>query len=156
MWRRLIRRLIDRRVQETPVRNPYQELMNKIVPVTRREKPKPKYKETIAFSTAFRVATENPVGAGAIPAHILNDADELILYADQVLQQGAFELARTLFKRAIDLQPGRVDAHAALGVVYHALGETDKAIYWLRSAVELNPDDLEGYSYLLELYQELE
>ncbi|MDP2378516.1 tetratricopeptide repeat protein, partial [Reyranella sp.] len=59
--------------------------------------------------------------------------------------------ARTLFERAIALNPSLCQAHAELGCHYNLVGEPAKAIAPLRLAQRLSPNDVHSFFFIGEL-----
>ena len=59
--------------------------------------------------------------------------------------------ARTLFERAIELNPSLCQAHAQLGGHYNLVGEPAAAIGPLRTAQRLSPNDVHSFYFLCEL-----
>jgi tetratricopeptide (TPR) repeat protein len=48
-------------------------------------------------------------------------------------------LAARAYLHACELMPGHFDAHLALGVVYHQLGELDQAVHYYRQSLRIDP-----------------
>ena len=59
--------------------------------------------------------------------------------------------ARTLFERAIELNPSLCQAHAELGCHYNLVGEPAAAIAPLRLAQRLSPNDVHSFFFIGEL-----
>lgn len=69
--------------------------------------------------------------------------------ADLEQTQGRHSSARTLYRRALELDPEFVEAHYNLGLVLGESGEIDQALEHLRRTVELKPDFAQAHSSLL-------
>ena len=69
-------------------------------------------------------------------------------------EQGDLDSAITFFRKAIDLDPGFVDAYFNLGAIYKKQKNYPMAINSLHKAVEINPGDNEAVFELASCYLE--
>lgn len=65
---------------------------------------------------------------------------------------GNYAEAGRLYERALAREPGSYSYASSAAMAYVALGEKEKAAAMLKKCVELNPDAVEPYIYLLNLY----
>jgi tetratricopeptide (TPR) repeat protein len=76
-----------------------------------------------------------------------DDEEEAVLTAEQwyeaacALEASSPERAREAYRRALELDPGVIDAHVNLGRQFHMAGELGKAEPHYREAARLAPDD---------------
>lgn len=66
-----------------------------------------------------------------------------------------YESAISAYKKVIELDETRDDAHYGLGVVYLRMRQYQEAIPPLERAIQLNLDNLEAYYYIGNAYEEL-
>lgn len=90
-------------------------------------------------------------------AELVGDAQSLINYAD-FLQESRkvqdMKLARTLYTRALQLEPACVDTHCSFGRLLQVAGQHDAAERHYKAALLLNPLHLDALSYSAVLAQE--
>jgi tetratricopeptide (TPR) repeat protein len=106
--------------------------------------------------------THGPAGPEISPAagqlaaeRALQEAPEglnLVKEGERLFSGGDLDGAAALFSRALDECPGNFNALNNLAVVAITRGENQLAMGYLRSAIELKPDFLEGRFNLAELY----
>jgi tetratricopeptide (TPR) repeat protein len=56
------------------------------------------------------------------------------------LTLGRFDAAIAWYVRAISVDPGNPDFHAAIGLSFLNLGDTDRAEHWIQRSIELGPE----------------
>jgi len=69
-----------------------------------------------------------------------------------LLMQGKTEQAKIIFEGLIAIDPRNDYFYRALGVIYHHLGETDKAVRQFGYAIKVNRQDLTSYVNRAEIY----
>lgn len=80
------------------------------------------------------------------------DDHELMLQVGRALfREGLLAHAHRFFEYAIQAQPDSADAAACAGYAAHRLGREANALYWLRRALETDPDFTEARIYLANL-----
>ena len=67
------------------------------------------------------------------------DADHLLVAGAAYLQQGRFEKARDLFRKAVAKDPARAEAYNGVGVTFYARGDLDEALAWYKRSLEADP-----------------
>jgi len=77
------------------------------------------------------------------------------LLASVLTRQRNYEAAISAYKKVIDLDNNRDNAHYGLGLVYFNMRRFKEAIQPLEKAVQLNPDYKEAYYYMGNAYEEL-
>jgi tetratricopeptide (TPR) repeat protein len=96
-----------------------------------------------------------PVAAALSEAGTPGPAAErpnLVKEGERLFNEGDLDGAAELFQRALEECPGNFQALNNLAVVAITRGENRKAMGFLRTAVEIRPDFLEGRFNLAELY----
>jgi tetratricopeptide (TPR) repeat protein len=88
--------------------------------------------------------------------HILalgfSDDHELMLQIGRaVFREGLMQSAHRFFELAVAAQPDSPEAAACAGYAAHRLGLESQAIYWLRRALEIEPDYAEARIYLANM-----
>jgi tetratricopeptide (TPR) repeat protein len=79
--------------------------------------------------------------------------DSLTRASETLIDQGHYDRAMTLLKKAIEMNPNATDAHNDLGLVYSELGRTDDALEEFQKVLQVAPSypaihlNL-GYAYL--------
>ncbi len=68
------------------------------------------------------------------------------------LMQGKNEEARTLFEGLVAIDPRNAYYYRALGVIFHKLGEEDRAIRQFGYAIRVNPRNPAAYVNRAEVY----
>ena len=71
---------------------------------------------------------------------LAGDAESYVILGTAQNASGDFEAAMHSFERALTMQPGRVDATAALAEAYSGLGRANDAESMFRKAIALQPD----------------
>lgn len=80
------------------------------------------------------------------------DDHELMLQVGRALfREALIGPAQRFFEFAAAAQPESPDAAACLGYSYHRLGNDSSALFWLRRALELEPDFAEARIYLANM-----
>ena len=80
------------------------------------------------------------------------DDHELMLQVGRALfREGLLGPAHRFFEYAVQAQPESADASACVGYAAHRLGRESNALYWLRRALEVDPDFSEARIYLANL-----
>lgn len=72
----------------------------------------------------------------------MGDPNSLVLQATQLKNDGRYDEAAEILKRALTLSPRDPEAHRVLGLVYCFTGMFDESIQELETAVNLSPDNL--------------
>jgi len=76
------------------------------------------------------------------------EARELLQRGTQLGQAGDLDGARSLLRRAIELNPDLEDAHFNLAMIYRKQGDLEAAIAAMRQVARLHPDDFEAQMHL--------
>lgn len=84
-----------------------------------------------------------------VPNHI----QALAYLADANIKMGRPEVALSLIKKTIRLDPELELAHLDLGILYSNAGRREDALVELKKAARLNPDDVNVHWRLARLYQ---
>jgi tetratricopeptide (TPR) repeat protein len=90
-------------------------------------------------------------------AENVGDTQSLRDYADFLQESRKAQdmtLARTLYTRALQLDPACVDTHCSFGRLLHVAGQHDAALRHYKAALLLNPLHLDTLSYSAVLAQE--
>jgi len=82
----------------------------------------------------------------------LKEYVETIKKAGKAAENGKIEDAFTFYKKAIDMEPKRVDAYYYIAALYHLQGQLDESIVNFEKAAELNPNDASVFNNLGVLY----
>jgi serine/threonine-protein kinase len=82
-------------------------------------------------------------------------AEEHFRRGNELIQAGELEKAVDEYKRALEMEPGNVDALTNLGVVYYNLGQLDDAVEQYSKALEVAPDDADIHSNLAAAYVQM-
>jgi len=83
----------------------------------------------------FLFALVAPLGAGP-----QESAEEYMKRGMAQYERGELDEAIASYRKAIELQPNKADAHINLGAALQQKGELDEAITSFRKAIELQPD----------------
>lgn len=84
-----------------------------------------------------------------------NDIEVYSLLASVYNKQRNFQSAISAYKKVIELDPARDDAHYGLGTVYLKMRRYNDAIAPLEKAAQLNLDNSEAYLHIGNSYEEL-
>ncbi len=68
------------------------------------------------------------------------------------LERGLFERGRSAFLSAIDLDPTRPEAYNGVGVTYYARSDYEKALFWYKKSLEVNPDFQDAFYNMACIY----
>jgi tetratricopeptide (TPR) repeat protein len=102
------------------------------------------------------VRAEGPEGQKRLlssrPPRAIEDVFER---AGAAFEAEEFEVARGLWARAAELQPGYFKSYTFLGNALHRLGDYARAEVALRRALELNPFDYQALLFLGDTYHQL-
>jgi len=106
--------------------------------------------EIIRFSTAEPL-DGNP-RPPAIPSEPVKkgsskNVEEIYLQGVSLEKQGEDDKARSLYAKALELDPGHSRSHVALGVLLYKAGELDKAHQEIESGLQRNPNDDVAHYY---------
>jgi tetratricopeptide (TPR) repeat protein len=85
-------------------------------------------------------------------ANVRGAAEKFLVEGAALLQQGRFERARKLFRKALDKDPQRAEAYNAMGVTYYARGDYDEALAWYKKSLEADPRFGDAYYNLACVY----
>ncbi len=81
-----------------------------------------------------------PSGPQGTPASKAADAARIhVQLGQRYLEQGKLDVALEKLQKAIQYDPGYVDAHTVIAVLYDRIGDTEKAEKHYRRATELTP-----------------
>jgi Flp pilus assembly protein TadD/ubiquinone/menaquinone biosynthesis C-methylase UbiE len=86
-----------------------------------------------------------------IPATKPDDPATLHQYAISLFQQGRIGESIQKMERALELDPLNAEFHNDIGVIYHASGNSEKALSHFEKALEINPEDLDARKNLEEI-----
>jgi Tfp pilus assembly protein PilF len=75
-----------------------------------------------------------------------------VLEGEKLFELGLIDEAKALFREAVELCPGNVQAWNNLAVAAVTQGQTDEAKRFLRQAIEIKPDFLEARFNLAEIH----
>lgn len=87
------------------------------------------------------------------------DTKELIEKGDIYFDEGKFNQALNLYKKALNVEPKNVDALICCGLCYRNLKDYDKAIEYYDNALEIEPDNktaLNNKGYAMEMKDQIE
>ncbi|OYU96919.1 MAG: hypothetical protein CFE21_01125 [Bacteroidetes bacterium B1(2017)] len=71
-----------------------------------------------------------------------SDLGSMLIYS------GKFLDAKKIFQEIEEKSPGRYQTAANIGTTYELLGQNDSALYWIKRAVEINPNSHEGSEWI--------
>ncbi|MGH7586218.1 MAG: tetratricopeptide repeat protein [Gemmatimonadales bacterium] len=80
-----------------------------------------------------------------------DDHDLMLQVGRALFREGLLGPAHRFFEYAVLAQPESADASACVGYTAHRLGRESNALYWLRRALEVDPDFTEARIYLANL-----
>lgn len=80
-----------------------------------------------------------------------DDHDLMLQVGRALFRDGLLLHAHRYFELAVAAQPESPEAAACTGYATHRLGQEDQAMYWLRRALELDPDHCDSRIYLANL-----
>lgn len=83
-----------------------------------------------------------------------NPVSALIDRAEVHLEQSEYWVAESLFKEAISLKSTSARAMTGLGRIHLGLNDYEKAMDAFQKAVELNPEYVDGYKFILQIAEE--
>ncbi len=70
----------------------------------------------------------------------------------EYMNNGFFERARRLFKKATELNPTKPEAFNGIGVTYYARNDYQEALRWYKKSLEVNPDFGDAYYNMACIY----
>lgn len=79
-------------------------------------------------------------------------ADVYKVIAYEHYQSGEYAQSGTYYERALARDPGNYDFAASAAMAYLSAGDNDRAAEMLRKCIQLKPEAVEPYLYLLNLY----
>jgi tetratricopeptide (TPR) repeat protein len=74
--------------------------------------------------------------------------DDYSDYGVTLVRLGRYEEAKKVFQEIERLSPGRYSTASNLGTVYELLGDNEKALMWIKKAIELYPDSHERSEWI--------
>ncbi|HEX9279508.1 MAG TPA: tetratricopeptide repeat protein [Gemmatimonadales bacterium] len=80
-----------------------------------------------------------------------DDHDLMLQIGRALFREGVLDQARRFFEVAITAHPDSADAAASVGYASHRLCDEGSSLYWLRRALELEPQHAEARIYLANL-----
>ena len=80
-----------------------------------------------------------------------DDHDLMLQIGRALFREGVLDQARRFFEVAITAHPDSADAAACVGYASHRLCDEGSSLYWLRRALELEPQHAEARIYLANL-----
>ncbi len=80
-----------------------------------------------------------------------DDHDLMLQIGRALFREGVLDQARRFFEVAIAAHPDSADAAACVGYASHRLCDEGSSLYWLRRALELEPQHAEARIYLANL-----
>ena len=80
-----------------------------------------------------------------------DDHDLMLQVGRALFREGLLHHAHRFFELAVNAQPDSPEAAACTGYAAHRLGHDGTALYWLRRALELDPDHSESRIYLANM-----
>jgi len=79
------------------------------------------------------------------------DADLMLQIGRALFREGLLHHAQRFFEYAVAARPDSPDAAACVGYAAHRLGDEGTALYWLRRALEIDPQYTESRIYLANM-----
>lgn len=80
-----------------------------------------------------------------------DDHDLMLQVGRALFRENCLHQAHRFFELAVNAQPESPEAAACTGYASHRLGQDSTALYWLRRALELDPDHAEARIYLANM-----
>src|SRR5204862_492654 len=80
-----------------------------------------------------------------------DDHDLMLQIGRALFREGVLDQARRFFEVAVTAHPDSADAAACVGYASHRLLDEGRSLYWLRRALELEPQHAEARIYLANL-----
>jgi Flp pilus assembly protein TadD len=109
------------------------------------------FRRAVLSDLGQHLAVENTVAGSPAPPPDMK-ADDLNESARAAMQNGNFQLAIQLLKRAVDVEPKNKYAWNNLGLCYLSLRQGDNAVAAFQKALEVNPYDEFAYNNLGRAY----
>ncbi|MGP1272434.1 MAG: tetratricopeptide repeat protein [Phycisphaerales bacterium] len=134
-----------------------------VTPMLRRRTPRHRFAPILFAGLAVCVSGCGMFGGGGgndrrsaererVSLQRVLDADEATQRAKLLMSSGRLREALAQFERAVDLNPGAVEAHMGIGEIYKQEGDLTRAEASYRRAAEAGPDVFEArYSHALVL-----
>lgn len=98
----------------------------------------------------FSTQLSSLIAAAKNPSPFLS----MIERAEEHIEQNETWVAEALLKEALQLKPNSARAMAGIGRIHLANGDQMQALVAFRSAVEVNPEYIDGHKYLLKIAEQ--